>query len=121
MGTMLIIIGEPSAKAGTQFRAGLERVQIDAFVLYRPPEPLDEDIVHPAFPAVHAYLDLGCSQYTDEGIAGEVAALTAIADIGLAETGQRLLQGVDAKAASMVFDSRQASTLRLAQSMMATR
>jgi hypothetical protein len=120
MGTILII-GEPLAKADKQFRAGLEGVQMDAFVLQRPPEPLDEDIVHPAFPAVHAYLDLGCSQYTDEGIAGEVAALTAIADIGLAETGQRLLQGVDAKAASMVFDSRQASTSRRAQSILVTR
>ena len=48
MRTMVVIIGEPSAKAGTQFRSGLEGVQIDAFVLHRPPEPLDEDIVHPA-------------------------------------------------------------------------
>jgi hypothetical protein len=121
MGTMLIIIGEPSAKAGTQFRAGLEGVQMDAFVLHRPPEPLGEDIVHPASPTVHAYLDLDCSQHTGEGIGGEVATLMGIADIGLAETGQRLLQGLDAKAASMVFDSRQASTSRLAQSIMVTR
>lgn len=58
MRTMLIIIGEPSAKTGTQFRSGLEGVQIDAFVLHRPPEPFDEDIVHPPSPTIHADLDL---------------------------------------------------------------
>ena len=54
MGTMLVIIGEPPAKTGTQFRAGFKGVQVDAFVFQRPPEPLDEDIVHPASPAIHA-------------------------------------------------------------------
>jgi len=98
MRAMVVIIGEPSAQAGTQFRSGLEGVQIDAFVLHRPPEPFDEDIVHPASPAVHADLDLGCAQHPDEGVAGELAALIGIEDIGLTKTGQRLLQGLDAKA-----------------------
>ena len=98
MRTMVVIIGEPSAKAGTQFRSGLEGVQIDAFVLHRPPEPLDEDIVHPASPSVHADLDLSCAQHTGEGVAGKLAALIGIKDLGLAETGQRILQSLDAKA-----------------------
>ncbi len=93
-----VIIGEPSAQAGTQFRSGLEGVQIDAFVLHRSREPFDEDIVHAASPSVHADLDFGCAQHTGEGIAGELAALIGVEDLGLAETGQRIFQGLNAKA-----------------------
>ena len=57
MGAMLVVIGEPPAKTSAQFRAGFEDVQVDAFVFQGPPEPLDEDIVHPASPAIHADLD----------------------------------------------------------------
>src|SRR3546814_12714443 len=81
MGTMLVVIGEPSGKAGAQFISGLEGVQVDAFVFQGAPEPLDEDIVHPASPAIHADLDLGRAQNAGEGVAGELTALIRIEDL----------------------------------------
>ena len=75
MGAMLVVIGEPPAKTSAQFRAGFEDVQVDAFVFQGPPEPLDEDIVHPASPTIHADLDLGRPQNAGEGVAGELTAL----------------------------------------------
>src|SRR3569833_3487104 len=48
-----IIVADPPSQSGTQFRSGLECVQIDALILQAAPEPLDEYVVHPAPTAVH--------------------------------------------------------------------
>jgi hypothetical protein len=56
-----------------------------------------------------------------EGVAGELAALIGVEDFGPAMDVHRVLQRGDAEVASMVFDKRQARTLRVAQSMTATR
>ncbi len=37
---MSVVIAEPPAEPSPQFGAGLERVQVNAFVLQRPPKPL---------------------------------------------------------------------------------
>ena len=50
-------------------------VQIDAFVLQRPPKTLDHPIVDPAPFTIHADLDLRIRQHVDPIATGELAAL----------------------------------------------
>ena len=68
---------------GASPASGLE---IDAFILQRAPQPLDEHIVHPAASTIHAEADLGVLQYGGEGEAGELAALVGVEDVGGAVT-----------------------------------
>jgi hypothetical protein len=45
--------------ATSRFAAGLEGVEEDAFVFEAAPQPLDEDVVHPAAAPVHGDADAG--------------------------------------------------------------
>jgi hypothetical protein len=121
MGPMVIIVGEPTRQARPQFASGLESVEIDAFVLHRPSQALDEDVVHPAAPTIHADPHFGLAQHGGEGVAGELTALIRIEDLWLAVAGHGIMQSFNAKSSSIVFEMRQASTLRVAQSMIATK
>ena len=82
------------------------------------PQPLDEDVVHPATTAVHRDAGAGVLQRVGKGEAGELRAL-----IGVVRPYRALASSSAAtqNSVSIVFDSRQARTLRLAQSMIATR
>ena len=65
---------------------------------------------------------LAASSFAVNGGVGELCALIGVEYLRFSMPLQRLLQRVDAqKRVSIVFDSRQASTARLAQSMIATR
>jgi hypothetical protein len=83
----------------------------------RPPQSLDHAVVDPAAFAIHRYLHLGLLELINPVAAGELRSLIGVEDLRRAVFGQGLFQ----KSASKVFDNRQASTLRLCQSMMATR
>lgn len=50
MEPMVVIVGEPAPEARPQFASGLKSVEINALVFHRPPQALDEDVVHPATP-----------------------------------------------------------------------
>ncbi|KXN97837.1 hypothetical protein LS48_14620, partial [Aequorivita aquimaris] len=90
--TLGVVIGDPPAKASLQLRSGLEGMEVDALVFQGAPEALDEDVVHPTPPTIHADADLGVAQHAGEGEAGELAALVSVEDFRLAEPGKRLLQ-----------------------------
>lgn len=104
-----------------RLRDGRVGVQIHLLVLQRSPEALDEDVVAPRALAVHADGDAVADQHRGEGPAGELRALIGVEYLGLAEPRHRLLDGSMQKPTSMVMDSRQASTLRLNQSITAAR
>ena len=57
----------PASDPGLGLRAGFPSVQINAFILQRPPEPFDEDIVDAAALAVHRDLDAGALQAVGPG------------------------------------------------------
>ena len=94
---MLVVIADPPAETGAQLGAGLEGVQVDAFVLQRSPEPLDEDVVHPPAAPVHADLHVGAAQDVGEVGAGELASLIRVEDQGFTEARQRFPQGRNAE------------------------
>ena len=77
--------------------------------------------VHAAAPTVHGDADARVLEHAGEVEAGELAALIRIEYLRLAVAGQRVAQASAQNPASMVFDSRQDKTWRVAQSMIATR
>jgi hypothetical protein len=65
-------VPDPFRKPGTQLAARLECIQINAFVFQRPPKPLDEYVVHPTAPAIHADPDARRLQHARKPRAGEL-------------------------------------------------
>ena len=87
----------PGADAPAGFRAGLVRVEIDTLVLQGAPQPLDNDVVPPPASAIHGDLDAGLGEGLGELQARELAALVGVEDLGLRESRQGLLKGLDAE------------------------
>ena len=85
-----VVISQPLADARLCFRALLKGVQVNAFVLQKPPQMLDHAVVDPPPFAVHADFDPGCAQHVDPGTAGEPAALIRVNRPGF--TGELLVQ-----------------------------
>ncbi len=50
---LVVVEVDPTTDACLGLRPGLPSVQIDAFILRRPPQALDEDVVEAAALAVH--------------------------------------------------------------------
>ena len=61
------------------------------------PEPLDEDVVHPAAPAVHADPYAGIRENARECLRGALAALVGVEYVRRSVPCYRLFQGVDAE------------------------
>jgi hypothetical protein len=72
-------------------------VQIYAFILERPPEPLNHPIIDSAPFTIHADLDLRISQHVDPISTCELAALISVEYLWRTVFGQRLFQGLDAE------------------------
>jgi hypothetical protein len=122
MRTVRVVKAEIPGQGRAGLRAVRVGVQVNLFVLDAAPQPLDEHVIDPAGLAVRADRDAGVLQNLDPFIAGELRALVGIEDLGSAELRQRLLERGDAEVRRVsVFESRNASTLRLATSRMATR
>ena len=64
---MGIVVADPATNPGACLAARLEGVEEDALVFERSPQPLDEDVVHPAPAPVHGDADAGVAQRGREG------------------------------------------------------
>lgn len=64
--------------------------------------------------------DLGLPQHAGEREAGKLATLVGVEGFGLPDRANSSSNAATQKPASIVFDNRQARTLQLAQSMVAT-
>ena len=71
--------------------------QVDALVRERSPQPLDEDVVHPAALAVQRDANARRCEHVGEVGAGELAALVASEDLGRAIALERFWHGLDAE------------------------
>src|SRR5690349_23244917 len=116
-----IITVEELGKAALLFDAVGRWTQVDPFVLHGPPQALDKDVVVAAPASIHADLDPVIPQQFGKLVAGELRALISIEDAGIAEPSEASLSASTQNPAVSVFDSRQDSTRRVAQSMIATR
>src|SRR5213595_3498397 len=90
-----VVVADPRADAGLGFASGLESIEIDTFVFERPPQPFDEDIVHPAALAVNRDANAIVLQHTGEGKARELRALIGVEYLRYAVAGDGLFQRRD--------------------------
>src|SRR3712207_6861450 len=83
------LIVEVQPRSNPRLRLGNRSigVQVYLFVFQAPPEPLHEDIIHA--PALAADLDLALLQHANKVIAGELAALIGVEDLGPSEPSDR--------------------------------
>ncbi len=117
----LVIMGQPGANILPGLQAIVKGVQIDTFILQATPQSFNEHIVHPPTLAVHGDFDAPILQRRGKIKAGELATLIGVKYLWLTMVGKGLFKGFQTKITSMLFDKRQLSTLRLYQSMIATR
>jgi len=94
---LFVVVPEEAVDPGAQLPRALVAAQVDVLVLDGAPEPLDEDVVHPASAPVHADSDLRVEQDVDEGVAGELRALVGVEDLWLAVAVHGLLQRLAAE------------------------
>jgi len=73
-------------------------LEVDAFVLKAAPQPLDEDVIQIAAPAIHGYFDARIPQNTGECLTGELTALICVEYLWRTITLYGLLQSLNAKA-----------------------
>jgi hypothetical protein len=121
MRTPQIIPIEELAKAALLFDTVGGRAQVDPFVLHGPPQALDKDVVVAAPASIHADLDPMVPQHLGKLVAGELRPLISIEGARLADRARASLSASMQNPAASVLDSRQDSTRRAAQSMIATR
>jgi hypothetical protein len=80
---------------------GRQRVvvfDVNVFVFDGPPEPLNEDIIKDASPAIHADLNISGSQFAGKIVGGELNTLVGVENLGLC-LPQRQAQSRQAKSA----------------------
>ena len=73
---------DPPADAGAGVGARGVLRQIDLLIFERAPQPLDEDVIHPAALAVHRDVDPSVREPVGEGQACELAPLVGVEDLG---------------------------------------
>ncbi len=83
MRAMAIIVADPARDPGAQFSAGFESMQIYAFIFQRTPQPLNENVVHPAAAPIHADPDALGLQNPAKAGAGELTVLIGIHNSGI--------------------------------------
>src|SRR4029077_13271794 len=76
-----VVEGDPVCDSCLGLAAVGIALEIDVLMLERPPQPLDEDVVHPTTAAIHGDLDPCARQRAGEGRTGELAALVGVEDL----------------------------------------
>lgn len=66
MGPVRVVVADLLRQVRMQGRVGPERMQVDAFVFQRPPQPLDEHDLNPAPATTHADLVTGIGKRLGE-------------------------------------------------------
>ena len=94
---LMVVEGDPAPDADPRLRSSFPSVQIDAFILQGPPQPLDEDVVDAAPFAVHRNPSANPFQAVSPDEGRELAALICVHDLGWAELVDRLVQSLHAE------------------------
>ena len=91
-----VVESEVLAETDPGFPAILIGLQIDLFILHRPPQPLDEQVVTVTPFPIHADFDSMLLQQPGERLPGKLAALVGVEDVRPA-LPERLFQGLNAE------------------------
>src|SRR5205807_10009547 len=94
---LLVVEVEPSADTALGFGHSRVGIEVDFLVFETAPQPLDKDVVHASAFAVHADRDPVVLQSAGEVVAGKLAALVGVEDLGPAAVDERILERRDAK------------------------
>ena len=97
MRAFLIVEREVTVKPGGQGRHGRVLLDIEVFILDRPPEPLDENVIQCTSSTIHADTYSGLFQAAGKGCCGELNTLVCVEDRWLSPA-QSLLQRVETEA-----------------------
>ena len=97
MGPSRIVELEVSSDPDSGFRNRFIRSQVHLLVFDASPESLDEHVVPPAPPPVHADPDPGLFQKAREGLTCELAPLVRVEDVGRAVTLQGFFNRLNAE------------------------
>ena len=97
MSALLVVVADPLPKAFSQSATGIKRAHLKVLMLDGPPQPLDEDVILAAAPAVHADGHVVLLEYLGEGRAGELSALVGIEDFRRILAAQGLVERFDTK------------------------
>ena len=116
-----IVIADPTSQPGAQFRAIVECMQVDTFIFQAAPEPLDEHVIHPSAPAVHGNTHARVPQNAGKAGRNKLAPLIGVEDFGLPYRASASLSASMQNSVSIVFETRHDSTLRVDQSITATK
>ena len=92
-----VVEADPIVNNAFSLEAVGQIMEVDRLVFEAAPEPLDEDVVHIAAPAVHGDRHARILEHAGEVEAGALAALVGVEYLRLAASGQRLSQGLDAE------------------------
>ncbi len=95
--TPAIVKVEVSADRDAGVGHGVVGAQIDLLIFDAAPQPLDEHVVAPGAPAVHADGDAVTGEHAGERRAGELRALVGVEDVRLAVASESILQRLDAE------------------------
>ena len=120
MQALLVVEAEVAFDARPSFPHRCVIFQVHLLIFERPPQPLDENVVHTASTPIHTDRDFSGLQLAGEFLAGELRALIAVKDLRPSPP-QSALQRLDAEVEPIVNDSDQLNTYRLNQSITATK
>ena len=121
MKALLVVENDPIADAGFRLATVGVAFEIDVLVFQRAPDAFDEYVVHPATAPVHRDAHASLDQHAGEIGAGELVALSVLKISGLPYRASASSSAATQNEASIVLDSRQERTARLAQLRTATR
>src|SRR6266542_2886660 len=97
MGPPLVVEVDVAAERSSRLADAVVGLQIHLLVFDAAPEALEEHVVAPRAPAVHADRNLVLDQDVGEGVTRELAALVRVEDFRSAMTSQRLLFRLNAE------------------------
>src|SRR5262249_58774096 len=97
MRPMAVVEVDVAAERSSRLVDAVIGPQIHLLVFDTAPEALEEHVMAPRAPAVHADRNLVLDQDVGEGETRELPALVRVEDLRIAMTGQRLLQRLNAE------------------------
>src|SRR5690554_8033653 len=97
MRSSVVVVVHPDTDLLFSLPKVAKRIEVNAFVLERAPQPLDEHVIHPLTFTIHRDADAVSFQNVRPLPARELTALVCVEDLRTPVALERLLQRLDAE------------------------